>query len=95
VPVTDEPKRITLSAQEVAVMREVLGGAPPDVLDAADRIARGQVVPDEDAEAVVDALVAVMLADTGYDAEQGLTVRGNTIDDVIGVVQQMSEQFYD
>jgi hypothetical protein len=85
---------MTLSASQVAVMNEVLAGAPGYVIDVAAKIGRGEVVPDQDAEAVVDALANAMLGDEGFDGE-GLTEQGNRIDDLIGIVQQMSEHFYD
>ncbi len=43
----------------------------------------------------MDALANVMLGDHGFSEAQGLSGRGIEIDDRIGVVQQMSEQFYD
>ena len=88
------PKRLTLSETQVAVMDDVLATASDRVRDVAARIGRGEVVPDEDAQAVVDVLSAVMLGEDGFDG-QALTVRGRQIDDLIGIVQQMSEHFYD
>jgi len=89
----DEHSRMTLSVAQVVAMNEALTGASPSVSDAAARIGRGEVVPDEDAEAVVNALSEAMLSNEGFDG-QGLTTRGIEIDDIIGVVQQMSEHFY-
>ena len=63
--------------------------------DAATRIGRGEVVPDEDANAVVEALAGAMLSDAGYNEREGLTAFGLQIDDLIGIVQQASEHFYD
>jgi len=85
---------MTLSAAQVEVMNEALAGSPDLVIAAAAKIGRGEVVPDEDAEAVVDALADAMLGDEGFDGES-LNQRGVQIDDVIGLVQQMSEHFYD
>jgi hypothetical protein len=90
----EQPDRIKLSGAQVVLMREVLTGAPPSVAEAAEGIGRGEVVSDSDAEAVVDALVAAMLGEEGYDGS-GLTARGCEIDDIIGVAQQMSQSFYD
>jgi hypothetical protein len=92
--VPDERKRITLSTAQVALMNDVLRGSPSSVIDAAERIARGEAVPDEHAEMVVDALTNAMLHDEGFDGH-GLTGRGKQVDDLIGIVQQMSEHFYD
>ena len=75
-------------------MSEALAGAPRHLSDAAVRIGRGEVVSDADAEVVVDALATAML-DKGYSEADGLTERGIEIDKLIGVVQQMSEHFYD
>jgi hypothetical protein len=90
----DEHRRLRLSVAQVALMNEVLTGAPSHVLVAAERIGRGEVVADDDAAAVVNALVDVMLDDDGFDGE-ALTTRGTEIDDLIGIAQQMSEHFYD
>ncbi len=87
---SEQPKRIRLSPQQIVLMRETLSGCPASVRDTADRVGRGEVVADNAANAVVDALVAAMLE----DAYEGLTARGCQIDDIIGVVQQMSEGFY-
>lgn len=90
----DERGRLRLSTDQVALMNEVLGGAPPQILDAAERISRGEVVPDDDAEAVAGALADRMLDRDGFDGE-ALTARGIEVDDLIGIVRQMSEHFYD
>jgi hypothetical protein len=87
-----DPLRMKLTPDQVLVMNEVLVGAPPDVLSASTRIGKGEVVTDEEAEAVVDALASAMTE--GYSQSAGLTERGIAIDDMIGVVQQMAEHFY-
>jgi len=74
-------------------MNEVLAEAPEHVTAAAAKIGRGEVVPDDEAEAVVSALADAMLGEEGFDG-QALTPRGVQIDDLIGIVQQMSEHFY-
>jgi hypothetical protein len=84
---------MTLSADQVAVMNGTLAAAPPHVVNAAAKVARGEVVPDADAEAVVAALADQMLSNKGFNGE-GLTSQGMEIDDIIGIVQQMSEGFY-
>jgi hypothetical protein len=89
-----EPERLTLSPKQVDLMDDVLAKAPPHVREAATRVARGEVVADEVAEEVVDALAAAMLDDEGFDGQE-LTPRGIEIDGLIGIVQQMSEHFYD
>jgi hypothetical protein len=88
-------QRMKLTPAQAASMNEAVVGAPQRVIEAAGRIGRGEVVPDADAEAVVDALTSVMLGGEGYSEAEGLTERGIEIDDLIGVVQQMSEHFYD
>ena len=90
----DEHERLRLSVGQVDLMNEVLAGAPALVLAAAERIGRGEVVPDDDAEAVANALADVMLDRDGFDGE-ALTAQGIEIDDLIGTVQQMAEHFYD
>ena len=89
-----EYRRLTLSVRQVTLMNEVLAEAPPQIIDAAERIGRGEVVPDDVTEAVVAALTDVMLDREGFDGE-ALTARGIEIDDLIGIAQQMSEHFYD
>jgi hypothetical protein len=74
-------------------MREVLAGSPRAVRVAAERVAAGEVIPDEDAEAIVDALAEAMLSNEGYDSE-ALTPSGVQIDEIIGIIQQMSQHFY-
>ena len=81
---------LRLSVGQVDLMNEVLAGAPALILAAAERIGRGEVVPDDDAEAVANALADVMLDRDGFDGK-ALTARGIEIDDLIGTVQQMSE----
>jgi hypothetical protein len=78
----------------MALMNEVLANSPSGVLAAAAKIAKGEVVPDEDAEAVVDALAAAMLINPNFEGDE-LAGRGIEINGLIGVVQQMSERFYD
>jgi len=82
-----------LRRAQATLMNEALVGAPRHVTEAAMRIGRGEVVPGADAEAVVAALADVMTE--AYSEADGLTERGIEIDDLIGVVQQMSEHFYD
>jgi hypothetical protein len=89
-----QPERIKLSAAGASLLRELVAGSPPAVREAAERIAVGEAVSDDDANAVVDVLSDAMLGDAGFDGE-ALTARGVQIDDIIGVVQQMSEHFYD
>ena len=86
----DKHERLRLSVGQVDLMNEVLAGAPALILAAAERIGRGEVVPDDDAEAVANALADVMLDRDGFDGK-ALTARGIEIDDLIGTVQQMSE----
>jgi hypothetical protein len=95
VGVTNGSQRTKLTPAQATLMSEALVGAPRHVSEAAVRIGRGEVVSDADAEAVVDALATAMLGDKGYSQAGGLTERGIEIDKLIGVVQQMSEHFYD
>lgn len=91
----DEVNRLALSVEQIAVMNEVLADAPPKVRATAAKIASREIVPDDDAEEVVDALARAMLADSAnFDGDE-LIGRGVEIDRVIGIVQQMSEHFYD
>lgn len=81
--------RIKLSAAQVQLLHDALRTAPASVRDSAARIAEGAVPPDAEVEPVVDALADAL--DAEYSEGAGLTERGNSIDDIIGVVQQMSE----
>ncbi|MCY7303140.1 MAG: hypothetical protein LH654_08920 [Thermoleophilia bacterium] len=45
------PKRMTLSAAQVAVMNEAIAVAPDHVRGVASRISRGEAVPEDDAQA--------------------------------------------
>ena len=89
---SDDPRRTELTPAQVTLMHDVLADAPRRIKDAADRIGRGEVVPDPDAEAVVGALADAMAED--YSETEGLSARGLAIDEFIGIVQQMSEHFY-
>jgi hypothetical protein len=91
---SDQHARLSLSPEQMALMNEVLTNSPARVQATAAKIANGEVVPDGDADAVVDALAAAMLASDNFEGEE-LTRRGVEIDGLIGVVQQMSEHFYD
>lgn len=82
-----------LSEAQVALIREVLDGKPPSLLRLAEQVGRGEVVSDREADELVGALSDVML-DQEYNDVDGLTARGRAIDDVLGIVQQMSEGFY-
>ncbi len=87
------PERMTFSESQVALLREVLRGALPPVVEAGERMAHGQVVERSEADAVVDALSTAFIAE---DQEPGgPTPRGRLIDDLIGVAQQMSRDFYE
>jgi hypothetical protein len=92
--VIDDQKRIRLTDAEVTLMNNALEGASLSVLDVAVRIGKGEVVPDEDAQTLADALCDVMLGKE-YDPDQGLTLQGAAIRDVIATVHQMSEHYYD
>jgi hypothetical protein len=87
-------ERLSLSREQVAFMNEVVATSPSRVQATAAKIANGEVVPDEDADAVVAVLAAAMLASDNFEGEE-LTGRGLEVDGLIGVVQQMSEHFYD
>lgn len=89
----DEPVRLKFSAAEVELLREVLADASPVIIDTGERMARGEVVPRPDAEAVVDVLLAAFNAEDIY--ADGPTPRGKKIDDLIGIAMQMSHDFYD
>jgi hypothetical protein len=91
--VADEPIRHKFSDAQVELLRQVLVGASPAVVDTGERMARGEVVQRPDAEAVVDVLFAAFVAEDIYD--EGLTPRGKQIDDLIGIAVQMSLDFYD
>src|SRR5437868_1538363 len=67
-----------LSDAQIALMREVLADRPPPVVEAADRLGRGEVISDEDADTLVEALTAAMLSEKGYDAHE-LTARDDTL----------------
>jgi hypothetical protein len=91
--VEEQPKRMKLSVAQVALIRELLDGKPPSLLRLAEQVGRGEVLSDPEADELVDALSDVMLNDE-YDDLTGLTARGMAIEDVLGIVQQMSEGFY-
>ncbi len=63
-------------------------------IDTAKRIGRGEIVPDQDADGVVDALTIAMLDSEGWDGAE-LTARGRQRDEIIRIAQQMSEHFYE
>ena len=56
-------------------MNDVLANSPARVQAAAAKIASGELVPDGDAEAAVDALAAAMLASDNFEGDE-LTRRG-------------------
>ena len=72
----------------------MIGANAAELLQLADRVARNEIVFQcSDAHALVDVLASEMLAN--YDEEErGLNEQGLAIDDMIGIVQQMSEDFY-
>jgi hypothetical protein len=84
--VEQHQERIKLSAAQAALLLDVIPASPPAVREAAERIAQGQVVPDDEAKAVVNVLAEAMFADGEINP---------AIDNIIGIVQQMSEHFYD
>jgi hypothetical protein len=92
--VEQQPERVKFSDADRALLRELVADSPPAVRAAAERIVSGEAVPDDDADAIVDVLSDAMLGDAGFDGE-ALTARGVRIGDMIGIVQQMSEHFYD
>jgi hypothetical protein len=76
------------------LLRDALDGSPPDVIRAADRIARGETVAQLEADLVVGVLASRMLSGGNFDGEE-LTGRGVEIDGIIGIVAQASESFFD
>jgi hypothetical protein len=91
--VAEEPVRLKFSDAQVELLHQLLAGASPSVVDTGQRMARGEVVPRADAEAVVDVLVKAFNAEDIY--EDGPTPRGKQIDDLFGIAMQMSHDFYD
>jgi hypothetical protein len=91
--VSSEPERLRLSAVQVVLMRELLVRAEPDVALTAERIAEGKPQPEAEVDALVSELSASMLSAPGFDGEE-LTEHRRQIDDIAGIVQQMSETFY-
>jgi hypothetical protein len=91
--VADEPVRLKFSADQVELLRAVLADAPPSVIDTGERMARGEVVPRPDAEAVVEVLLEAFNAED-IDAD-GPTRLGKDIDGLFGIAMQMSHDFYD
>jgi hypothetical protein len=90
--VSSEPERRKLTPAQVALLRDVLVRADPEVVSTAERIVQGEPQPDDEVTAPVDELLASMLGTRGVDDEP--SERGRQIDDLIGIVQQMSEGFY-
>jgi hypothetical protein len=88
--VHEESKRLILSVAQAALLHEVVRASSPSLLRIAERVAQGEVVRAEEADALVEALAEVMLGDD----DLGLSEQGLAIDDLIGIVQQMSEDFY-
>jgi len=92
---SDVPLRMRLSSDQAAFLTEVVAGYPEPVRGAAARIARGEVVPGEDARWVGDALADEMMSVRGYTDADGWTDFGLRVDDIIGIVAQWSEDFFD
>jgi methylmalonyl-CoA mutase N-terminal domain/subunit len=88
--VSEEPKRLRLTPAQIKLMIEVVAGASSSLRQVADRIARGDVIPQDDVNELADFLADAM----EYTDEEGLTERGVQIDDIIGVVYQLSEDFF-
>jgi hypothetical protein len=92
--VSTEPDRLRFSAPDIELLREVLAKAPQDIIQIGERMARGEVVERPEADAVVEVLSEAFAAeDQGIRGEP--TLRGRRIDDLIGIAQQMSRDFYD
>src|SRR5215210_8103399 len=51
--VAGEPVRLKFSAAQVELLREILSGASPAIIETGEQMARGEVVQRPDAEAVV------------------------------------------
>src|SRR3954447_1563555 len=74
-------ERMRLSATQAALLLEVVADSPPHVQAAAQRMAVGRVVPDDEAEAVVSVLAAAMFEGDYINP---------AMDDMLGLVQQLS-----
>jgi hypothetical protein len=88
-----EPNRLTLSDQQAALLQEIIAERRPSLVPLAERVARGEVIPDIEADDLTSALADVMMEDE-WSEDTGFTPRGAAIDDLLGVVRQMSDDFY-
>jgi hypothetical protein len=75
-------------------MSDVLANAPVEVRSAAAKIADGEVLPQGDIDALLDVLTSAMLVSDNFDGNE-LTGRGVEIDALLGIVAQMSEDYFD
>ena len=88
----DDPFRLKLSESHVALLRQVLAGASPAVIDTGERMVRGEVVHRRDVDAVVEILSAAWAAE---DSAHGHTPREKQIDELIAIAFQRAHDFYD
>ena len=74
-------------------MLEIITERRPPLVPLAERVAHGEIISDIEAEDLTNALADVMLEDE-WSEGIGFTPRGAAIDDLLGIVRQMSEGFY-
>ena len=85
--------RRRLSADQIALMRRVLTTSPDEIRETAERVASHEVISQPDTDALAEALSDAM-SSAGSDSDGHLNELGLQLDDVIGIVYQASEDFF-
>jgi hypothetical protein len=81
-----------LSKRQFDLLRETLESDAPNLLPLVRRLADGGTMEDSEADRLEDVLAQAMTAD--YNMKDGLSQRGNDLDDLLGVCRQHAESFF-
>ena len=87
---TREPAQ--LSKKQLNLLRETLESDAPNLLPLVRRLADGGTMDDSEADRLEEVLAQAMTSD--YNTEDGLSQRGNALDDLIGICRQRAESFF-
>jgi hypothetical protein len=86
-----DPGRQRLTSEQIDLVREVVEERAPHLRDVVKKLAHGHVIPDDEMEELSDSITYVMSEET----DNGFTKRGRALDDLIGILWQWSEGYFE
>jgi hypothetical protein len=83
---------VPLSAEQIRLLNNTIRTNAPHLLSTVDRLRKGELISDGEADALEDVLANEMTRE--LTADGGLTALGIQVDNLIGVCRQHAESFF-